>query len=128
MVRVLAELGRYHLQKLAFDGADVFAGREASAVGDAEYMGVHGNRRLVENDVEDDAGGLVADAGQGFEGGAIVGHLAAMVFQQQLGEAGDVLRLGLIQADAADIGQQSAAARRAKNSCRASGFTRYGSG
>ena len=54
------------------------AGSEAGAVADAEEMGVDGDGRLAEGDVEDDIGGLAADAGQRLEGLAIARNLPAM--------------------------------------------------
>ena len=45
----------------------------AQPVGDAEDMGVDGDRRLAEGDVEHHVGGLAADAGQGLQRLAVAG-------------------------------------------------------
>lgn len=92
------------LQEAVLDGAGGGAGGEAGAVGDAEDVGVDGDGGVAEGDVEDDAGGLAADAGQGFEGGAVLGNLAAVVVEEGLGEGGDVPGFGLPEADGADVG------------------------
>jgi len=57
----------------------------------------------MEGDVEHHVGGLAADAGQGFERGAIVRHLAAVAFQQQARQGDDVFRLGAVEAYGLDI-------------------------
>ena len=64
MVRVAAERLRDDLLELGLDLVDRLARREAGAVADAEDVRVDGERLLAEGGVEDDVGGLSADAGQ----------------------------------------------------------------
>ncbi len=69
-------------------------------------MGVHGDRRLHAELVEHHAGGLAADTGQGLEGVAVQRDLAAVLVQQDVRQSNDVLGLGAIEADGADVGFQ----------------------
>ena len=62
---------------------DVLAGGQASAVGEAEDVGVDRHHRLAEHGVEHHVGGLAADAGQGFERVAVGRYFAAVAFEQQ---------------------------------------------
>ena len=59
---VAAEGLGHDLLELGFYLVDVFSGREAGAVADAEDMGVHGKGLFGEGGVEHDIGGLAADA------------------------------------------------------------------
>lgn len=79
-----------------------FAGRKAGAIADAKEVGVDGNGRLLEPDVQDHIGGLTADAGQGFERLAIPRHLAAMLVDENLGKSENVPGLAPIEADGLD--------------------------
>jgi hypothetical protein len=74
-------------QQALLDFDDVLAGGEAGAVGEAEDVGVDGHRRFAEDGVEHHVGGLAADAGQGFEGVAVVGHFAAVALEQRASSA-----------------------------------------
>ena len=65
---------------------DVFAGREFPAGGEAVDVGVHGEGGDAEGLGHDDRGGLMADAGEGFERGEIGGDLAVVAFEQEVGE------------------------------------------
>ncbi len=103
MVGVAQEVGGDAFDQAVFDGADIGAGGQASAVAEAEDMGIDGHGGLAESDVEHDVGGFAADAGEGFEGGTIVRDFAVVLVEQGLGEGGDVFRLGLPEADGADV-------------------------
>ena len=85
------------------DGAHSLAGRQRNAVGDAEDMGIDGDRRLAESDVEHDIGGLAADAGQGFERLAGLRHLACELRDKGLRQADDILGLGAVEPDRLDV-------------------------
>lgn len=103
MVGVEHEAGGDLLGQRQFDRQGRGAGGKAGAVTDAKKMGVHGNGRLLEPDIEDHICGLPTDAGQSFECLAIVGHFAAMQVDQHLGERKDVLGLAAIKADGLDV-------------------------
>ncbi len=92
-MRVLAKLLRHELEELLLDFLGRFSRGEARAIGDAEDVRVDRNCRLSECDVEDDVGGLAADARQSFERGAVGGNTAAVFRQQDLRQSDDVLRL-----------------------------------
>jgi hypothetical protein len=62
VVRVAAEGLRDDLLKLGLNLVDILAGRESGAVADAEDVGVDREGFLAERGVEDDVGGLAADA------------------------------------------------------------------
>ena len=64
MVRVAAERLGDDLLELRLDLVDILARREAGAVADAEDVRVDRERLLAECRVEDDVGGLAADAGE----------------------------------------------------------------
>jgi len=64
MVRVAAERLGHDFLQLRLDHVDVLARREAGAIGHAEDVGVDGEGLLAERSVEDDVGGLAADAGK----------------------------------------------------------------
>ena len=59
---VAAERLRHDLVELGLDGVDRLARREPGPVADAEDVGVDGERFLAERRVEDDIGGLAANA------------------------------------------------------------------
>jgi hypothetical protein len=64
VVRIAAEGLRNDLLELSLDLVDILAGREAGAVADAEHVGVHREGFFAERSVENDVGGLAADAGK----------------------------------------------------------------
>jgi len=64
VVGVAAEGLGDDLLELRFDLLDTLAGGEDGAVADTEAMGVDGEGLLAEGGVEDDVGGLAADAGK----------------------------------------------------------------
>ena len=66
-----------------FDLARRFAGRDGEAVGDAEDVGVDGQRRLAEDGIEHHIGGLAANAGQGFQLLTNARRLAAVPFDDR---------------------------------------------
>ena len=69
--------------------------RQPSAVGDTKNMRVHGNRWLAKRGVQDDISGLAANAGQGFERGALARPLAIMVVNQASTRRDTVLGLAI---------------------------------
>ena len=64
MVRVAPERLRHDPFELRLDLVDRHSRGEAGAVADAEDVGVDGEGFLAERGVEDDVGGLAADAGE----------------------------------------------------------------
>lgn len=63
------------------------------ALGETVDMSVDREGGLAKSLDFDDRGGLVADTGEGFEGCQVVGHLAAVFLEEDLGEAVDGLCL-----------------------------------
>ena len=101
-MRVAPERRRDDLLKLRFDVERRLTRREAGTVADAEDMRVDRERFLSPGGVEDDIGGLAADAGQGLELFARARDFPAMVTDQRLAERDHILRLGVEQADGLD--------------------------
>ena len=83
-MRVAAEGLRHDLFQLRFDLVDVFAGREAGAVADSENVSIDRERLLAERGVEDDIGGLAANAGQRLQLLARARDVAAVPVNQRL--------------------------------------------
>ena len=84
MMRVAAEGLRDDLLELRFDLVDILAGSEAGAVADAEDVRVDGEGFLAEGGVEDDVGGLAADARKFLELFAGTRDFAAMTIDEGL--------------------------------------------
>src|ERR1700733_2972678 len=74
---------RNHAHESVFDLARRFTGGDGEAVGDAEDVGVDGQRRLAEDCVEHDVRGLAANAGQGFQLLTDARRLAAVPFDDR---------------------------------------------
>ena len=102
MVSVAAEGLRHDLLELGFDLIDVLAGREASAVADAEDVGVDGEGFLPEGSVKDHVGRLAADAWEFLKLFAGTRDFAAVVVDQGSTECDDVFGLGVEQPDGFD--------------------------
>ncbi len=84
------------------DLARIFAGRDVQAIGDAEDMGVDGERRLPESGVQHHVRGLAANAGEGLQRLAVAGRFAAVLLDDRARKRDDVLRLGAIEPDGFD--------------------------
>jgi hypothetical protein len=102
VVRVAAEGLRNDLLELRLDLVDILARREAGAVANAEDMGVDREGFLTPGGVEDDVGGLAADAGKRFEFFARARDFATEAVDQRLAQRDHILRLGVEQADRLD--------------------------
>jgi hypothetical protein len=102
VVGVAAKRLWHDLLELGLDDVDVLAGREAGAVADPEDVGVDGEGFLTERGVEDDVGGLAADARKFLELFSISGDPGTEPIDQGLREGDDVFRLGIEQTDGFD--------------------------
>ena len=89
----------HHLIELHLDLERCLARCHAGPVAHAEDVGVDGNRRLTEGNVEHDVRGLAADAGQRLQRLARARDLAGMLLDQLLRQGHDVLRLGAKETD-----------------------------
>jgi hypothetical protein len=87
VVGMQAKRRRHDLFELELDLERRLARRHSGAVADAENMGVDGEGLLAECDVEDDVGGLAADAGQRLQHRARSGHFAAVLGDELVGRA-----------------------------------------
>src|SRR5262245_57010802 len=103
MMGMALALRRHHRLEHALDFGGGLAGSETGAVADPEDMGVDGDGGLAECRVEDDIGGLAADAGKRFEGGPVARHRPAMLLDQRLRECDHIPGLGAVEADRADM-------------------------
>jgi len=102
MVRVQPERLRHDLFEPELDLKRVFSRRQAGAVGNTEDVRVDRERLLPEGGIQDDVGGLAADARQLLQLLASPGYLSIMIADQRFGQSNDVLGLGVEQADRLD--------------------------
>lgn len=103
MMRVAPEWCRHALFEFQLDRQHRLAGGEASAVADAEDMGIDGEGFLPERGVDHDIGGFAPDAGEGGQRVAILRHFSAEIADQYLRQGDDILRLAVEQADRLDM-------------------------
>ena len=101
-MRIQSERLRDGLFQLELDLERVLARREPGSVADPKDVRVDRERLFVEGGVEDDIGGLAADAGQFLQLFASAGNLAAMIADQCLRQSDDVFRLRVEQPDRLD--------------------------
>src|SRR6185437_11840837 len=94
---------RYDLEESLFNLDRRLAGGQARPVGDTVQMRVDGDRRLAVNDIQHDIGGLAADAGQGLQRLARLRYPRIELFDQQLRQRKDVLRLAAVKSDGLDM-------------------------
>lgn len=105
---LMAELGpvvlRDEFHEVLLDLFGIGFAREAEAVGEAAYVGVHDDADVdVEGVAEDDVGGLAADPVEGGEFLHCFGDIAAVVVDEFAAGGLDVLRLRAVEADAANV-------------------------
>ena len=74
MVRVELELIGNKLEQFFFYLEYIFARRNTSAVGDAEYMRVYCDRRVPEGDIQDYICSFTSNPRQCFQGLTVVGY------------------------------------------------------
>ena len=103
VVGVLFVLIGDEFQQALFDFQDVFAGRQAGAVGYPEYVGIHGNGGLAEGGIEDDVCRFPADPGQFFQCLPVLRHIAGMGIDQDMAGFDNVFGFCIVQADRSDI-------------------------
>src|SRR6185503_17354362 len=102
MVGMEPVLRWHHLIELHLDLEGCLAGRHAGPVTYAEDVGIDRNRGFAEGDVENDVGGLAADAGQRLQRLAHARDLATMLLDELPRQRHHVLRLGAKQANGLD--------------------------
>jgi len=100
---VLLELIRGVGDQRELDGVRVLPGSEPGPVGNPEDVRVDGDFDLPEHHIENDAGRLSADARQGLERVAVRGNLTAVLLDELLTQADEVLGLHVVQADGLQI-------------------------
>src|SRR5579862_2299924 len=100
---VLAKLRRGVSYETVLDLAWCAAGREPGAIRNAEDMSIDCDLHFAEHHVEDDARSLAADSGQALERSSVGGHLTAVPLEQRLGETYEILRLGVVKTDRANV-------------------------
>ena len=112
VVGVAQEAGGDHLHELVLHLPRRLARGDAEPVGDAEDMGVDGQRRFAEGGVEDDVGGLAPDPRQRLERVTVRRNLAAPPLDQRLRQRDDVPGLRPIKPDRLDPLRQPLLAER----------------
>ncbi len=85
------------------DCIDILAGRDPRAVADTEDMRIDRLGRMTPPHVQDDIGGLSADARQGLQGGPRGGNFAVVLVDKDAREPHDVLGLVAIEPDRPDV-------------------------
>lgn len=90
-------------EQVLLDLIDIFARREAGAVGNAEDMCIHGHCGLAEDDVQNNIGGFAPDAGEFDQIFAGLGDFACVITNQDFGHGDDVFGLIVVQADCFDV-------------------------
>jgi hypothetical protein len=90
------------LLELRFDDVDILARGEAGAIADAKYVSVDGEGFRPEVSVENNVGGLAADARKFTQYFTIPGDLGAEAVDQRLRERDHILGLGIEQTDRFD--------------------------
>ena len=90
-------LGNSLLQSL-FDFQRRLAFRQLQAVGYAEYVGIDGNGRRIEQDTDQDIGRLAADARQLHQFIEGLGHFAVVFLTEDGTISQDILGLAVIEA------------------------------
>lgn len=103
MMRVLKEFGGRDLLKLCLYLQRCLTGSKASPIGYPKDMGIDGDGRQSEGDVEDNIGRLAPNTSQLLEGFSIGGYLPVMLIQKLLGHELQILCLGIEQADRLDV-------------------------
>ena len=101
-MRVAAEGLGDDLLELGFDLVDSLSGCKARAVADPKYVRVDGERFLPKRSVENDVRGFAPNPRQRLQLFAGARHLAAILIDQRMAKADDVLRLSVEQADGLD--------------------------
>ena len=106
MVRVKLKIGRDVILNRPFNGIDIFARRDATAIAKPEDMRIHGLRGLAPPHIQDHIGRLTAHTGQGLQRSAGIGNLAAELIHQNLRGLHDVLGLLAIKTNRLDVIRQ----------------------
>src|SRR5438093_9517509 len=86
------------VDQLVVDLVGILGAREPQTLGDAEDVGVHGDRLLVEGVTEDDVGRLEADTRQRRQLVPRPRHRAAVALDQRPRHADERARLGAVEA------------------------------
>ena len=111
-MRVAQQRGGDALDQPVLNRAHGPARRQAGAVAQAEDVGVHGHGAFPEHHVQHHVRGLAADARQRLQRHAVGRDLARVPGHQNGRKGGDILGLGLPQADAPDVGADALGAQR----------------
>ena len=59
-----------------------FSRGQPDTVSQTEKVGIHGDGRFIENDIQNHIGGLASHAGEGLEGFALCRNFAAMILNK----------------------------------------------
>ena len=104
---VMKVLSGHRFQQLFFHCQWCSGGGQPDAIGNAEYMCIHGDRWLAEGGVEDYVGGLAPHSRQGFQVFPTVRDFSFMPLHQQAACLHDVLCLAIEKTDAFNVVLQS---------------------
>ena len=77
---------------------------EAEPPGEAGHVGVHGDPRHPKGRPQHHGGRLPAHPGKAHEGLILLGHLSPVLLHEPPRQGHEVLRLGAVKPDAADVG------------------------
>lgn len=99
---ILTVFGRDEPLQFAFNLSYILAWGEPSPVGDAEDMGIDCDGGVTKGGVENNIGGLAANARQLLKGLSGLRNLAGVLFNQQATGLDDVLGLGVVETNGFD--------------------------
>ena len=111
-MRVALVINRHVILDRAFDGDDVLARANARPVADAKDMRVDGLGRMAPPHRQHHIGSLAPHTRQAFQRRAAVGHLTAIVIDQDAAQLDDVLGLVAVKADGFDVFDHTLFAKR----------------
>lgn len=105
MVRIFEISFWYYLQQAVLDLQNILSRRNASAVGNSEYVRINGNGRVTEGGIEYDICGFSTHTGQRFKIGTIIWYVTAVFFHQLTASGNDMSCLVIKESDGFYVGK-----------------------
>ena len=103
VMRILAKFLRDQLEQSFLDFQRCFPRGDTGTIGNPENMRIHGNGWFAEGGIQDNVGSFAADSGQAFEFGPGARDLAREFPLEYVARGDDVFRLGVVQANGANV-------------------------
>lgn len=106
VVRALDELAWQESKQFFFNLQGCFTRSQAGTISDAKDVGIHCQRRLTEDNVEDDVSRFTPYSGQCLQGGPFSWQISTVTFHEQYTGPDDVCGLRVVESQGADMGLQ----------------------